>query len=151
VVLEAVGNADNVGAVFRNAAAFGAGAVLFGPDCADPLYRKAIRTSMGAALQLPFAHFSDWPADLNRLREVGMATIALTPNPDALPLADVALTPVARGSVALLLGHEGSGLTAEALRATDMQARIPIAPGVDSLNVATAAAIALYELGRLRA
>jgi len=150
VVLEAVGNADNVGAVFRNAAAFGAGGVLLGPACADPLYRKAIRTSMGAALQVPFAHFSDWPADLYRLREFGMATIALTPNPSALPLADVVRTPAARRRVALVLGHEGSGLSEAALRAVDLHARIPMAPGVDSLNVATTAAIALYDLGRGR-
>jgi tRNA G18 (ribose-2'-O)-methylase SpoU len=141
VVLERVSNADNVGGIFRSAAAFGADAVLLGPACADPLYRKAIRTSMGAALRVPFATMPDWPGDLVRLREAGFRILALTPGSDATPLTDVG----GRTS-ALLVGHEGEGLSAAALAAADVRVRIPMAAGVDSLNASTAASIALYEL-----
>ncbi len=142
VVLEGVANADNVGGIFRNAAAFGADAVLLGPSCADPLYRKAIRTSMGAALQVPFASMEDWPADLRRLKALGFGLWALTPSFEArLPWQ------VRRPArLALVVGHEGEGLSPAALEAADARVRIPIAVGVDSLNVATAAAIALYEV-----
>ena len=145
VVLERVGDADNVGAIFRSAAAFGAGAVLIGPACADPLYRKAIRTSMGAALTLPFADADPWPATLRDLTADGWAVVALTPAADAMPLRDfTSMTRPPR--VAIVLGHEGDGLTEEALAACEYKVRIPIRASVDSLNVATAAAIALYEL-----
>jgi tRNA G18 (ribose-2'-O)-methylase SpoU len=144
VVLERVSNADNVGAIFRNAAAFGAGAVLLGPGCADPLYRKAIRTSMGAALGVPFAWMPDWPADLIRLGASGFTLLALTPTHDARPLRGSDTT----GPVALIVGHEGDGLSAEALAAANVRVQIPMTAGVDSLNVATAAAIALHELSR---
>jgi tRNA G18 (ribose-2'-O)-methylase SpoU len=149
VVLERVANADNVGGVFRNAAAFGADAVLLDPDSTDPLYRKAIRTSMGAALMVPFARAEPWPQVLRTLRDRGFATLALTPALAAPPLA-AAITEAAAGSgaVALVLGHEGEGLTAGALDACTHRARIPIASGVDSLNVSAAAAVALYELRR---
>jgi tRNA G18 (ribose-2'-O)-methylase SpoU len=146
VVLEQIGNADNVGSIFRSAVAFGAGAVLLGPGCADPLYRKAIRTSMGAALSLPFAEATPWPDCLDRLGELGIATIGLTPAAAAAPLADV-VAAVAGQPVALLLGHEGDGLSAGALARCAHEARIPIAAAVDSLNVAVAAAIALNALG----
>jgi tRNA G18 (ribose-2'-O)-methylase SpoU len=145
VVLERVGNADNVGALFRNSAAFGVDGVLLGPSCADPLYRKAIRTSMGAALALPFATIDEWPDAVPELNDGGWLTIALTPDATALPLRDLAVD--ARGRrCALVLGHEGEGLTPAALAATLRRARIPMAADVDSLNVATAAAVALYEL-----
>ncbi len=145
VVLERVSNADNVGAMFRNAAAFGAGAVLLGPACADPLYRKAIRTSMGAALHVPFAVLSDWPADLEHLKRDGFTVIGLTPGADAQPLTE--LGGVAQPfRAAILVGHEGEGLSQEALTLADLRVQIPMAGGVDSLNVATAGAIALYEL-----
>ena len=144
VVLEQVSNADNVGAIFRNAAAFGVDAVLIGPACTDPLYRKAIRTSMGAALRLPFAMMEAWPGDLKRLQAQGFRLMALTPAADAQALNDV--KPANR--VALLVGHEGHGLSAEALAAANLRVRIPMADGVDSLNVAIATAIALYALGR---
>jgi tRNA G18 (ribose-2'-O)-methylase SpoU len=146
VVLERVSNADNVGSIFRSAAAFGADAVLLGPACADPLYRKAIRTSMGAALRVPFALLPDWPEDLVRLRGTGLRLLALTPSDRATPLGDIA--PAAR--LALLVGHEGEGLSGEALAAADLCVRIPMAAGVDSLNVSTAASIALYELASQR-
>ena len=147
VVLERIGNADNVGSVFRNAAALGADAVLLGPACADPLYRKAIRTSMGAALSMPFAAATPWPGTLCELRERSFAVVGLTPSPHATALPDVAASIQGR-PVAIVLGHEGEGLTPEALAACELHARIPMAPGADSLNVAAAAAIALYELTR---
>jgi tRNA G18 (ribose-2'-O)-methylase SpoU len=144
VCLERVANADNVGGVFRSAAAFGASAVLLDPASTDPLYRKAIRTSMGAALQVPFARADPWPAALAELRGLGFAVIAMTPAPGARPLRDVADS-VAGRPIAIVLGHEGDGLTADALAACEFHARIPVESGVDSLNVAAAATIALYE------
>ena len=146
VILEQVGNADNVGSIFRSAAALGAHAVLLGPGCADPLYRKAIRTSMAAALSLPFAEVAPWPDCLDQLGELGIATIGLTPAASAAPLADV-VAAVAGQPVALLLGHEGDGLSVGALARCAHQARIPITGAVDSLNVAVAAAIALSAFG----
>jgi len=142
--LERVANADNVGGVFRCAAAFGAGAVLLDPVSTDPLYRKAIRTSMGAALQVPFARAEPWPEALRELRGLGFAAIAMTPAPAAPSLREV-VAAVAGRRVAIVLGHEGDGLTAGALAACELQARIPIEGDVDSLNVAATAAIALYE------
>jgi tRNA G18 (ribose-2'-O)-methylase SpoU len=146
VVLEGIGNADNVGGVFRNARALGANAVLLGPGCADPLYRKAIRTSMGAALLVPFANASPWPEALVALRDAGFAVVAMTPAADARPLHEVVAR--LRGArAALLFGHEGEGLTPEAVNACDHRARVPMS-GFDSLNVASACAIGLYELMR---
>jgi tRNA G18 (ribose-2'-O)-methylase SpoU len=146
VVLEDLGDASNVGALFRNALALGAGAVLLSPGSADPLYRKAIRVSAGAAVAMPFARLPDWPRDLKRLRDAGYALLALTPRPEALDIAEARgrLGPAAR--VALLLGTEGRGLTDDALAAADLAVRIPMAPGMDSLNVATAGAVALHAL-----
>ena len=149
VVLERVANADNVGGIFRNAVAFGANAVLLDPDSTDPFYRKAIRTSMGAALMVPWARAEPWPQALRILAERGFMTVALTPVSTAAPLAAVTADVIARAhQVALVLGHEGEGLTAAALDLCTHRARIPIAPAVDSLNVSAAAAIALYELRR---
>ena len=147
VILERVGNADNVGSVFRNSAAFGVDGVVLQTDCADPLYRKAIRTSMGAALTLPFAWGAPWPDLLNELGEMGWATIAMTPATSALPLREV-VEGLAAPRHAIVLGHEGDGLTPAALSACRYQARIPMASDVDSINVATAAALALYEITR---
>jgi tRNA G18 (ribose-2'-O)-methylase SpoU len=146
VVLERVSNADNVGGIFRSAAALGATGVLLGPACADPLYRKAIRTSMGAALKVPFAAMPDWPRDLARLRAADFTLVALTPSNRAIPLRDI--VPTAR--LALLVGHEGEGLSREALEMADLCARIPMTPEMDSLNVSAAASIALYELASRR-
>ena len=148
-VLERVANADNVGGVFRSAAAFGAGGVLLDPVSTDPLYRKAIRTSMGAALQVPFARAEPWPGALRELRAHGLAVVAMTPAPAAPTLREVVHALAGRGA-AIVLGHEGEGLTAEALAACEYRARIPIGAAVDSLNVAVAAAIALYEFSRIR-
>ncbi len=144
VVLEQVGNPDNVGSIFRNAAAFGARCVLLGPGCCDPLYRKAIRTSIGATLRIPYGGMPDWPGGLDRLRAHGYTTVALTPDRDAEDLQALAAAPPPR--VALLFGAEGAGLSDEAAARVDRRVRIPMAPGADSLNVATAAGIALYAL-----
>ncbi|WP_446224278.1 TrmH family RNA methyltransferase [Nocardia sp. IBHARD005] len=140
-VLEGVNDHENLGSMFRNAAGLGADAVLFGDRCADPLYRRAVRVSMGHVLRVPFAPLPQWPESLNLLRNKGFQVIALTPNPEAANLA----TAMTGERVALLLGAEGPGLTEEAMRATDIRARIPMSPGTDSLNVATAAAMAFYE------
>lgn len=143
VVLEGVNDAENLGSVFRNAAAFGCDAVLLSPTCADPMSRRAVRVSMGNALHVPWARLEPWPDGLGEVRRAGMSVVALTPGADAAPLARVASE-----RVALLLGAEGPGLSPDALAAADRRARVPMAPGVDSLNVATAAAVALYELSR---
>lgn len=142
VVLEQIANADNVGGIFRNAAAFGTDFVVVGPSCADPLYRKAIRVSMGTALRVPFCHAEDWPADLARLRSAGFTVVALTTAPGAVTIADWAPTRPER--LALLAGSEGAGLSPGSLARTDVCLRIPMAPGTDSLNVATATGIALH-------
>ncbi len=144
LVLEGVGDADNVGSLFRNAAALGGDAVIVGPGCADPLYRKAIRTSMGAAVWLPWSIAVEWPAALDALGEAGVTIVALTPGKTAEDVADVSRPP---GRVALLLGSEGAGLSDTALGRAAHRVRIPMRGEVDSLNVATAAAIALYALG----
>lgn len=150
-VLEGVNDHENLGALFRNAAALGVDVVLLGPRCADPLYRRSVRVSMGHVLRVPFAPLTCWPDGLDLLRRTGFLVAALTPAPDAAPLSPAVLSPAAptaqsatgsAGRIAWLLGAEGPGLSAEALAAADLTVRIPMAPGVDSLNVATAAAIA---------
>ena len=148
VVVERVGDADNVGGIIRNAAAFGAAAVLLSPGCCDPLYRKAIRTSVGACLQLPFATLDDWSEGLGTLRGQGYHVVALTPASDAEPLDQLVVPDGMRG-VALLLGNEGDGLSASAVSCADARHRIDIESSVDSLNVATAAAVALHTLRRV--
>jgi tRNA G18 (ribose-2'-O)-methylase SpoU len=144
IVLEQVANPDNVGGIFRCAAAFGAEAVLLDPSTADPLYRKAIRTSMGAALVVPFARLNGWPSAINTLREQGFAIVALTPQL-AASLVATTMEEMSDRRVALVLGNEGEGLTESAMNACEFQARIPITSRVDSLNAVSAAAIALYE------
>ena len=144
VVLEAIADADNVGAVFRNASAFGGGVVL-SPTCCDPLYRKAIRTSMGAVFRTPFARAREWPGDLARIRHAGFTLAALTPREPATPLEAFAGAQRPR-KIALMVGTEGRGLSEEADAVADVRIRIAMQPGVDSLNLATAAAIALYQL-----
>lgn len=149
VGLEDLSNPDNVGGVFRNALAFGADAILLSLGCADPLYRKAVRVSLGASLVTPFAHLADWANGLARLREAGYTLVALTPDPSALDIARLGATRPAPVRVALLLGAEGHGLSPGTRAAADFELRIAMAPGVDSLNVATAAGIALHHLGRI--
>lgn len=141
-VLEAVNDHENLGALFRNAAAFGVDGVLFGPRCADPLYRRSVRVSMGHVLRVPFGELpGPWPDSLRTLRAAGLRTLALTPRVDAVALAKADL---AGARVAVLLGAEGPGLTDEALDAAGEWLRIPMATGVDSLNVATAAAVTFH-------
>lgn len=146
VVLEHVTNADNVGGIFRCAAAFGAGGVVLGPRCCDPLYRKAIRTSIGASLVVPYAVTDDWPAALDRLRSAGYRIIALTPGSEAANLDEVAGELAVQDRLAILAGSEGTGLTAQTLARADVRVRIPIIPAVDSLNVTVAVGIALHRL-----
>jgi tRNA G18 (ribose-2'-O)-methylase SpoU len=148
VLLEGLGDASNVGAIFRNALAFGAGAALLSPGTADPLYRKAIRVSAGAAVVLPFARLDDWPRDLTRLRAGGYTLLALTPRAEAVDISALGTRCPRPPRVALLLGTEGRGLSAGALAAADLQVRIPMAPAMDSLNVAAAGAVALHWLSR---
>ena len=145
VVLDGVADPDNVGSIFRNAAAFGAAGVVLSPACADPLYRKAIRTSMGTTLALPFRVADAWPGVLRRLRESGTLVAALTPREPAAGVEAFARR-AAGAAVALLLGNEGVGVSAAALDACGERVRIDLDPAVDSLNVATAAAIALYRI-----
>jgi tRNA G18 (ribose-2'-O)-methylase SpoU len=141
LVLENVADPDNVGSLFRNAAAFGAGGVLLSPGGGDPLYRKALRASMGATLEVPFARAGAWPGVLRDVSSAGFRLVALAPG------ARLAIDALAAGPLsALLVGSEGDGLSAAALAAADLAVRIPIEPRVDSLNVATAAAIALHRL-----
>ena len=147
-VLEGVNDHENLGSVFRNAAGLGVDAVIFGSGCADPLYRRAVRVSMGHALLVPFARATQWPADLNMLREQGFRTIAMTPDPTAQTLAE-AMAGLGEHRAAILVGAEGPGLQEHTMRSADLRVRIPMARGTDSLNVATAAALAFYERDRL--
>jgi tRNA G18 (ribose-2'-O)-methylase SpoU len=143
-VLEGVNDHENLGALFRNAAALGVDAVLLGPRCADPLYRRSVRVSMGHVLRVPFTELpGPWPGSLDLLRAAGLRIVALTPAPDARPIGSAGL---AGQRVALLLGAEGPGLTPDALAAADLRVRIPMASGADSLNVATAAAVAFHSV-----
>jgi tRNA G18 (ribose-2'-O)-methylase SpoU len=145
VALERIGDADNVGSVFRSASAFGVDAVLLGPGCTDPLYRKALRTSMGAALDVPFAQAEPWPEVLRDLARGGWVVLAMTPSSSAPALH--ALAPaISDRPIAVVVGSEGDGLSDAALDACTHHARIPMADRVDSLNVAVATAIALYAL-----
>jgi len=146
LVLEAVNDHENIGALFRNAAAFGVDAVVLDPTTTDPLYRRSTRVSLGHVLRVPFARVDDgdWPAALVAMRGQGFTTVALTPAPGAEALG--ALLADRPERVALVLGAEGPGLTSAVLDAADRQVRIPMAPDVDSVNVATAAAIVLSAL-----
>jgi tRNA G18 (ribose-2'-O)-methylase SpoU len=143
-VLEGVGDHENLGSIFRNAAALGVDGVLLGPGCSDPLYRRSVRVSMGHVLRVPFTSLSDLPDGLDFLRGKGFRILALTPDERATALSAVAAGPKA----AVLLGSEGHGLTEEAMAAADERVRIPMANGVDSLNVATAAAVAFHAVGQ---
>jgi tRNA G18 (ribose-2'-O)-methylase SpoU len=146
VILEDVNNHTNLGAIFRGAAALGIDAVLLSPTCADPLYRRSVRVSMGEVFAVPYAKFEGWPAGLDQVRAAGFSVLAMTPAPDAVPIQR--LTPAQRERAALLLGAEGAGLTTAAQSASDVRVVIPMRRGVDSLNVAAAAAVAFWELGR---
>jgi len=146
VVLEDLVDVDNLGALARNAAAFGADALVLSPRCADPFYRKAIRVSLGAVFDLPVVRLARWPDDLDVLRELGFSLVAAVLSPAATPLPRFA--PPARW--ALLLGAEGPGLSPGAVMRCHGSVTIPMSAstGADSLNVATAAAVMLYALTR---
>ncbi len=146
-VLEGVNDHENLGSIFRNAAGLGVDAVIFGAGCADPLYRRAVRVSMGHALLVPFAKAESWPSDLNMLRASGFRLLAMTPDRQAASLAR-AMAGLVDERVAILVGAEGPGLTETVMRASDIRVRIPMTRGTDSLNVATAAALAFYERAR---
>jgi tRNA G18 (ribose-2'-O)-methylase SpoU len=147
VVLEDLVDHGNVGGIFRCAAALGVGAVILSPRCADPLYRRAIKVSMGAVFAIPYARMADWRAGLDEIRAAGFTLLALTPDQSAVPLDDAPLA----GRAALLLGTEGDGLSSRWLGEADTAVCIPMSAdamelGVDSLNVVAAAAIACHGL-----
>jgi tRNA G18 (ribose-2'-O)-methylase SpoU len=147
-VLEGVNDHENLGSIFRNAAGLGVDAVVFGSGCADPLYRRAVRVSMGHALLVPYARVSNWPNDLMLLKESGFQVMAMTPQREASALSE-AMAAAVDERVAVVVGAEGPGLTTATLRLSDVRVRIPMSRGTDSLNVATAAALAFYERARL--
>jgi tRNA G18 (ribose-2'-O)-methylase SpoU len=144
--MEGVGNPDNVGGLFRVADAFGADAVLLDPTSGDPLYRKAIRTSMGTVLRLPFIRLASWPADLDAMRDAGFTIVALTPRQPAVPLDEYSRSIREDDRLIVMVGAEGAGLSDSVLQRAHVRVRIPLADGVDSLNVVVAAGIALAAL-----
>ncbi|MEU7892751.1 RNA methyltransferase [Nonomuraea sp. NPDC049152] len=149
LVLEDLVDHGNVGAIFRCAAALGVDAIVLSPRCADPLYRRAVKVSMGAVFAIPYARMDNWYDGLERIRAAGFRTLALTPDQSATPMDTVEMG----DRVALLLGSEGDGLSSRWLREADEQVCIPMSPtamasGVDSLNVVAAAAIACHGLMR---
>ena len=149
-VLEEVVNPTNVGAIFRSAAALGMDAVLLTPGSCDPLYRRAVRVSMGTVFQIPWAFIGeavgDWPhPGMDRLRALGFRTAAMALEDNSVPIDDPALA--AEEKLALILGTEGEGLAARTIADCDYTARIPMSHGVDSLNVAAASAVAFWQLG----
>ena len=146
VVLEGIVDHTNVGAVFRSAAGLGADAILVSPTCADPLYRRSVKVSMGTVFQVPWTRIDPWPGGLDVLRDAGFTVAALALADGAVSLADFAVAGHQR--VALVMGTEGDGLSHSAVAAADYVVTIPMAGGVDSLNVAAASAVAIWELRR---
>jgi tRNA G18 (ribose-2'-O)-methylase SpoU len=144
IVLEDIVDHTNVGAIFRSVAGLGADAVLITPRCADPYYRRSVRVSMGTVLQIPWTRLPEWPEGRNVLSDLGFTLAALALSPDAIALDDYAARPPAK--IALVVGTEGDGLSRAALAAADTVVTIPMMHGVDSLNVASASAVALYAL-----
>jgi tRNA G18 (ribose-2'-O)-methylase SpoU len=146
VILEDINNHTNVGAIFRVVAGLGVDAVLLSPSCADPLYRRSVRVSMGEVFAIPYAVFPQWPSGLQLIRDAGYSLLAMTPGADSVSLQELSGTHRLRP--ALLLGAEGPGLSEAALKASDVRVQIPMRRGVDSLNVAAATAVACWELSR---
>lgn len=144
VVLEDVVDHTNVGAVFRSAAALGVDGVLVTPRCADPLYRRSIRVSMGTVFQVPWTRIPQWPGGIEQLRSAGFTVAAFALSQAALSLDALAADPPER--LALVLGTEGDGLRDRTVQGCDLTVRIPMAGGVDSLNVAAASAVAMWAL-----
>lgn len=149
-ILENVVNPTNVGAIFRSAAALNMDAVLLTPDCSDPLYRRAIRVSMGTVFQIPWAFLDEqmlWPEDgIAFLREQGFKNVAMALRNDTVNIDDPVLQKEER--LAIILGTEGEGLLTETIDGCDYTVKIPMSHGVDSLNVAAASAVAFWELGK---
>ena len=145
VVLEDIVDHTNVGAIFRSAAALGVDALLLSPRCADPLYRRAVKVAMGAVFTVPYARLEDWYDGMRVLSDHGFTTVALTLADDARPVEEAV---AGLGKVALVLGTEGHGLSPRWEVSADRRATIPMAPGVDSLNVAAATAVACYVTAR---
>ncbi len=143
-ILEDIVDHTNVGAIFRGAAALGVDAVLVTPRCADPLYRRAIRVSMGTVFQVPWARIDPWPGGIEILHEAGFTVAALALRDDAATLDELAADPPAR--LAIVLGTEGDGLSDRTVAAADLTVRIPMTGAVDSLNVAAASAVSFYVL-----
>lgn len=143
-VLEDIVDHTNVGAIFRSAAALDIDAVLISPRCGDPLYRRSVRVSMGTVFQVPWARLESWPQDLELLKEHGFTVAALELTADAVDIDELATRNPDR--LALVLGTEGAGMSAETLAAVDLAVKIPMRNGVDSLNVAAASAVAFWEL-----
>ena len=142
-ILEDIVDHTNVGAIFRSAAALDVDAVLVTPRCADPLYRRAVRVSMGTVFQVPWVRLEHWTADLQRVKDAGFLTAALALSDDAVTVD--ALAAQAPEKLALILGTEGQGLGAATLHHADRHVGIPLSHGVDSLNVAAASAVAFWE------
>lgn len=150
-VLEDVMNPTNIGAIVRSAAALNMDAILFTPACCDPLYRRAVRVSMGTIFQIPWAYIGETPADwpqrgMGWLRELGFRTAAMALRDDSVSIADKAL--MAEEKLAIILGTEGDGLSGSTIADCDYTVRIPMSHGVDSLNVAAASAVAFWQLGK---
>jgi len=143
VVLEDLVDHTNIGAIFRTAAALGFDAAVLAPRCADPLYRRAIKVSMGTVFSLPYARFDDWAGAMDLLREHGFTSLALTPGEGSVDLASLQVP----DKPALVIGAEGDGLSSRWLRGADLRVSIRMTPGIDSLNVAAATAVAAYALG----
>ena len=144
IVLEDVVDHTNVGAIFRSAAALGVDAVLVTPRCADPLYRRSIRVSMGTVFQVPWTRIDPWPRGIEMLHEAGLTVAAMALSDDSVSLADLEADPPER--IALVVGTEGDGLSHRTVAGADLTVRIPMAGGVDSLNVAAASAVAMWAL-----
>lgn len=142
LVLEDIVDHTNVGAAMRSAAALGVDAVLVTPRCSDPLYRRAVRVSMGTVFQVPWTRIDPWPWGIDQLREAGFTVAALALREDAVTLDELAADPPER--LALVLGTEGDGLSRQTVAGADVVVRIPMAHGVDSLNVAAAGAVAFW-------
>lgn len=144
VILENIIDHTNVGAIFRSVAGLGADAVLITPECADPFYRRSVRVSMGTVLQVPWTRISSWPDGLQDLKDEGFVVASLALSDDAITLAELSRQNPDR--LAVIFGTEGHGLTPAAIAASDHVVRIPMSHGVDSLNVAAAAAVTLYAV-----
>ena len=148
-ICEDIVDHTNLGAIFRSAAALGADAVLVTPHCADPLYRRSVRVSMGTVFQVPWTRLDRWPEGIEELHGMGFAVVGLDPDPSGVALEDFSRNRPER--LALVLGTEGSGVSARALASMDARVRIPMHAGVDSLNVAAASAVAFWALNATRA